>query len=388
MKSVALKPWLRSDGTIGRARVRAGEVRGGKICTEQNDRSSVVVGEVPHVFSDGDAVLILAKYPDKVGRIEDVALTPYRGENLAGKTLMIWRTGGYGDLLFITPAMRRLKKIYPTCRIWFGTRHQYQMVLRGNPDVSRVITMPFPTSFLEKVDYHLHFEGAVEQSRDPRLHAVDIFGKRADVTFGEGDRMPIYAQDQARTEILRRELVREGLLTDVPLVGVQARSSSPIRNYPQHLLLKVIQKLARKGHQVAVFGLKGDFPKGARQRGVLDLCGRYPEMADTVAVLAACDLLVAPDSSLVHFAAALRIPTVALYGPFPGRIRTLHYPLCRTLEVDGKAWPCAPCMIHSQQPCREARKRGQAWSPCFETITPQAVVEAVLDVLNTKESQP
>ena len=50
---------------------------------------------------------------------------PYHGEDLTGKTLLMWREGGIGDLLFIRPILVHLKKKYPTAKILFATREQY-----------------------------------------------------------------------------------------------------------------------------------------------------------------------------------------------------------------------------------------------------------------------
>ena len=38
----------------------------------------------------------------------------YNGESLDGKTILIWRNGGIGDIIFIQPIMRYLKFKYPS----------------------------------------------------------------------------------------------------------------------------------------------------------------------------------------------------------------------------------------------------------------------------------
>ena len=45
---------------------------------------------------------------------------PYLGQNAEDKTILVFRTGGIGDLLFIQPNLRYLKETYDNCNIKFA----------------------------------------------------------------------------------------------------------------------------------------------------------------------------------------------------------------------------------------------------------------------------
>jgi len=343
--------------------------------------NDVFVGTNPHILADGIASQVVEKWGDYIQKIEELEphLTPYCGQSLHGKKLLIWRSGGYGDILFLTPLIRRLKTIYPTSSIRFATQPKYRMVFDGNPDVEKHYPMPMPLSAVKEADFHLYFEGTIEKAKDPTVNAVDLLSSHAGVEIPDENKLPIYNPSSARVKVNRQKIIDDnGLIGDSPWVAIQVRASSPVRTYPVHLLSKVINKLCKSGMVVLVLGMKGDFPKDCRRRGVIDLCGAFIDMTDTVAVLASCKLLVAPDSSLTHFAAAMSIPCVALYGPFPGSARTSYYPLCNTLEAKAD---CAPCMLHGHFACPEALKRRQLWSPCFDSIQPRTIIEAVRNIL-------
>ncbi len=191
--------------------------------------------------------------------------------------------------------------------------------------------------------------------------------------------------------ILRHELkVKPGDVT----VGLHLRASSPIRTYPLESSLVVAAMLGAAGARVFLLGAEGDWAKTVGRRlspslefkNVDNLCGRFRTMDQTVAFLSRLELLIGPDSSLVHFAGALDIPTVALYGPFPGAVRTKYYPRCVTLEGRYAVRPgleeCAPCFKHGPNPCPEAGEDGA--SPCLRNVEPEAVIRAALGVLVTK----
>ena len=338
----------------------------------------VKLGDKPHVLSDEILQQLQASHFGKhIQEVRDLEPKPYHGQDLSQKTLLISRTGGFGDILFITPVIRELRRRFASCRIEFACPQSYQMIFSGNPDVQRMHGLPFPLEAYERADYHLEFRGTIEASSDPDLHAVDLFAQHAGIELPPTAKVPIYEASPARVSAARIRLIQFGVPGNLPWIAVQAKASSPIRSYPESLTTKLLKKLVKRGYVALVFGTKGNFPKGARMRGVVDLTGRMT-MSDSVAAMACCEALIGPDSSLVHFAAAIGLPTVALYGPFPGSVRTRYYTRCITLEAKA---PCAPCFIHGHKPCPKALAKNQEWSPCFESLPPSLVLNALSEAL-------
>ena len=58
--------------------------------------------------------------------------------NIDGKKIWITTGGGLGDSIMFTPALKRLKERFPTCRITFMTRWPNQDVLRGLPYIDEL----------------------------------------------------------------------------------------------------------------------------------------------------------------------------------------------------------------------------------------------------------
>ena len=93
---------------------------------------------------------------------------PYLGQDAEDSTLLVFRTGGIGDLLFIQPNLRYLKEKYDDCYIKFACGPQYQPMVENWDCVDEIIDLPFPANTLIKSDYHMLFEGVIERCKDVR----------------------------------------------------------------------------------------------------------------------------------------------------------------------------------------------------------------------------
>ena len=105
---------------------------------------------------------------------------------------------------------------------------------------------------------------------------------------------------------------------------------------------------------------------GARVR---DFTG--PGLRESILALAAVDAVVANDSGLMHIAAALGTPTIALFGPSDPRLWTPLNPLAAVIEPPDER-PCPQC---GKPDCGDVRHRRTA------AIAPGRVLNAVREVL-------
>ena len=83
---------------------------------------------------------------------------PYRGQPLKdGESILVFRTGGIGDLLFIQPNLRYLKEKYPTCKIKFACGPQYQPMVETWDCIDEMLDLPFTLRELQDSTYHILF---------------------------------------------------------------------------------------------------------------------------------------------------------------------------------------------------------------------------------------
>ncbi|RRN01779.1 lipopolysaccharide heptosyltransferase II [Bibersteinia trehalosi] len=97
----------------------------------------------------------------------------------------------------------------------------------------------------------------------------------------------------------------------------------PAKRYPHYHYAKIAEKLIEQGYSIRLFGSKKDEAVGEAirsalpedlQRYCLNLAGQT-DLNQAVDLISDCVAVVSNDSGLMHIAAALNRPLVALYGP-------------------------------------------------------------------------
>lgn len=162
---------------------------------------------------------------------------------------------------------------------------------------------------------------------------------------------------------------------DVPIIGLNPGAAyGPAKRWP-------VQKYGELGRQLAtatdglilIFGTEEDqeaaaeISEAAGER-VLDLTGKT-SLAVALALIARCHTFVTNDSGLMHVAAALRTPLVAIFGS-TDHIATGPYSDKAT--IIRKPLDCSPCM---KTHCPKEHFQ------CMEQITVDEVAEAALKYL-------
>ncbi|OTA15398.1 ADP-heptose-LPS heptosyltransferase II [Xenorhabdus vietnamensis] len=110
-----------------------------------------------------------------------------------------------------------------------------------------------------------------------------------------------------------------------PIIGFcPGAEFGPAKRWPHYHYASLAEQLiTEKGYQILLFGSAKDHQAGEDIRALLseDACEDCLNLAgktsleQAVNIIAACDAIVTNDSGLMHVAAALNRPLVALYGP-------------------------------------------------------------------------
>jgi heptosyltransferase-2 len=94
-------------------------------------------------------------------------------------------------------------------------------------------------------------------------------------------------------------------------------------------------------------------------------------LRQTMALLDRCDLLICNDSGIMHLAAALDRPLVALFGP---QSPVKFGPWGETCQLVYKGFPCSPCKQKFFKECEPSPRMKPA---CMEDISVAEVLEAI-----------
>lgn len=193
---------------------------------------------------------------------------------------------------------------------------------------------------------------------------------------------------RAETGEWRVESGRQLPTTHTPLptkIGVAPFAQHAGKIWPEERTEALVRMLSERGHEVVLFGSKDEAPvleRWARHyRGVSSMAGRLP-FAEELEVIRGLSLMVSMDSANMHFASAVGVPVVSIWGAthpdfgFYGFGQDRANALCADL-------PCQPCSAYGSKPCRYGDRR------CMAAITPEMVlgkIEAMLknNIVNTQ----
>jgi heptosyltransferase-2 len=151
------------------------------------------------------------------------------------------------------------------------------------------------------------------------------------------------------------------------------------KRWPSEHYAKVAEAKIREGWQVWLFGSKNDHAVGEDIRARLipglreesvNLSGGT-SLAEAIDLLSCADAVVSNDSGLMHVAAALNRPLVAVYGSTsPG----FTPPLAEHVEIVRLGIECSPCFDRT---CRFGHYN------CLRQLMPKAVNDALQRLLGT-----
>lgn len=143
------------------------------------------------------------------------------------------------------------------------------------------------------------------------------------------------------------------------------------KQWPKAHYAAVAEWHIRRGGRVWLFGSAKDQPVCqaivdgvSSAESVVNLAGKT-SLADAVALLACADAVVSNDSGLMHVAAALQRPLVAIYGSTSPDFTP---PLGETVVTIKSDIDCSPCF---ERECPYGHYR------CLKELMPEAVIEAL-----------
>jgi len=106
----------------------------------------------------------------------------------------------------------------------------------------------------------------------------------------------------------------------------------------------------------------------------INASGKF-NLLEVAALLSRANLLICPDTSIMHLAAAFNTPTVALFGPSdPNQTGPYQKNIC----IIDKNFPCRPCL---QKKCTINE---QGFSACMDAIDINEVKTAIKKLLNNQ----
>ncbi len=109
------------------------------------------------------------------------------------------------------------------------------------------------------------------------------------------------------------------------------------------------------------------------ENGIYDTCGLFGSVDEYVAFMSGMDLVIAPDSGTLHIACALGLPTLGIFGPTRGEVRSKYNPTLRWIDAE---MDCAPCWCVGDRPPCEGKN-----CEAMLKIEPEQIVETAKEII-------
>jgi heptosyltransferase-1 len=346
--------------------------------------------------------------------------------HISPQRILIIKLSSLGDIVHALPAVSALRQQFPRAHFTWLVKTAWSSILEGNPDIDEVISSDFSWNRWphlirilreKRFDVIVDFQGLLRSGLLGLLTGARVrvgFARaREGATWFYTHRVPLADQQTATWRLLDMHAVDrnlaiaqylgaqtirpmvhlpefaeddeyiEGLLRDAGvghqehLIALAPWSRSPLKSWPLDRFVEVAQTLMMlPGVRVVIVGGPSEkvFANAFRtleSQGLLNVVGQL-SLRQLPVLLRRMRLIVGNDSSLIHLAAGVDVPVLAIFGPTNPRA-TGPYPLEKHSVVHAEL-SCRPC---GKQTCANPR-----YLDCLHSLTVTSIVDDIHRILN------
>jgi heptosyltransferase II len=318
-----------------------------------------------------------------------------------------------GDTIMAQPLFRRLAQQHANLDIDVLAPPWVAPLLARMPEVTRVIDSPFrhggldwptrrrigeqlrsefydqaivlPNSwksalvpFYAKIRKRTGYRGEARYFLLNDIHRLDQVKhpqlvQRYAALAGPLDGSPLEAQLQSTREQQAAALGAHGLAADArPVIFCPGAEYGPAKRWPAEYYADLARRYGTPGNPVLLLGSSKDAPVGdeiaAASAGCANNLAGKTTLFEAIDLLAAARLVISNDSGLMHVAAALQRPQVALYGSSSPEYTP---PMNDKAKIVSLGVECSPCF---ERVCPLGHFK------CMRDMGPDAVAKAAEDV--------
>ena len=281
--------------------------------------------------------------------------------------ILIWRTGAYGDCLITTPLIRHLYEQHH--QVFYVAGKRGEEVLKNNPHVTKLI--PHDESVKNEnlgehiawlgrkyhceriIDLNESIECALSQHprspnyKLPKQERIARFNRNfyeycfehAKEPWDGVSLKPELFFDDSEIAVARKYL-KEGQYN--VLVGLAGSGNNKCYPWIMDFCNETSKRLPDV-HFITVGDVKCQLLEDSMDGNITKLSGNI-NMRTSMALTGLVDLVIAPDTGIIHAAGCYDTPKICLLGHNTKECITKHFVNDYSIEADRKLATCAPCL--------------------------------------------
>jgi heptosyltransferase-2 len=339
------------------------------------------------------------------------------------KKILIIGPSWVGDAMLVQPMLMRLRQRHSDCQIDLLAPPWTAALLRAMPEVHDVIINPFPHGALQlgaryrlgrqlraaRYDQAIVLPNSLKSALVPFFARIPLrtgfvgearYGLLNDARKLDKTALPLMVERFAQLaeddggaiprpldyprlwiSIAQRDatLHKLDLTLDKPVaVFCPGAEYGPAKRWPVASFADIAQRLHQQGYAVWLIGSGKDKPVAEEISQLAhgqcsNLCGST-DLGDAIALLSCAQLVISNDSGLMHLAAALDRPMLALFGSSSPQFTP---PLSAQAHVVKLDIECSPCF---------KRECPLGHFNCMVKLTPDMVWDKVQQLISAKQS--
>ncbi len=305
------------------------------------------------------------------------------------ENILIRSTNWIGDAVMTTPAVRAVRKNFPGSRISILAKPWVAPIFEDSPHVDEIIAYDYSgklgvlsmakqlerrrfdaaillqnafeaalVAFLSKIPVRIGYDRDARRlllthpvpctRRVRSLHQTHYYNEilRGVELVPDGPRLELYfsSEDRKAVDVI---LGRSNISASERIVGINPSATfGPAKQWFPERFAEISDRLHREfSTRTLIFGGPKDKELGRRvqetmESEAVDLSGRTT-LKQAIALIARCDLFITNDSGLMHVAAALNTPQIAIFGSTDHVATGPASPRARIVRSSAA---CSPCL--------------------------------------------
>ncbi|MFH1195594.1 MAG: glycosyltransferase family 9 protein [bacterium] len=321
--------------------------------------------------------------------------------------ILVIRLSSLGDIILTTPVIRSLKKRYPAAAIDFLIRVEYSDVVKHNPNINSLHV--FQRNSIEKEfreiirqkNYDLildlqnnlrsrrvtaGFKGDIYRFKKPSFKKFLLVNFKINklippvsITQRYADSFPGLQLDDAGAEIFYHKQDQLELSGNENYIGICPGSRHFTKKWPEEYFIKLCRKLISENYKPLLFGGADDVEQCKRIVNEVSGAANFSnndEILQTVSDMKKCKVVICNDSGMMHAAAAVSVPVIAIFGSTVKEFGFTPYKVTN-LILENNLVSCRPCSHTGKEDCPQKHFR------CMQDITPAQVFDQFKGFINT-----